>query len=164
MNQRLHGGSRSLLSGEIAFARAVFGDSLDYAAVRLRLCALIAPFADGVTIRNTIFLSRRCYRSDFAAADVAVTLQALLVHELMHVWQFQNLKGYHWLKAGLEHIRHFGRVYDYELGSTGPPALLDYRYEQQGRLLQDYYMLKRLGRDVSLYEAAIGRSFTRESQ
>ena len=91
------------------------------------------------------------------------------MHELVHVWQYQNLRKYHWTRAGLEHVTHFRRVYEYELPArdlsenpiaheSAGAAFLDYRYEQQGRLVQDYYMLKKLGRDVTAYERVIGET------
>ena len=76
----------------------------------------------------------------------------------------QNLPAYHWTKAAAEHVpdllrlRYGSSVYAYALApeSAAPSGLLNYRYEQQGRLLQDYFMLRELGRDVRAYEAVIG--------
>ena len=151
------GSARPLTTGEREMGRSVFADSLDWERIRLVRGGVLVLFADGVAIRNRIYLHARVYRPDYAAADVRLTLRALLIHELMHVWQFQNLREYHWSRAGLEHLRHYGGVYEYRLAGAGEAvhALLDYRYEQQGRLLQDYYMLRELGRDVSAYEAVL---------
>lgn len=167
---------RPLTEGEIQLARAVFGSTLDYGLIRLQRGGLLSLYAGAVTIQDTIYFNVACYETDFAHPRVRLTLQALLIHELMHVWQYQNLSEYHWCKAGLEHISHFGRVYDYEFrrdsealhtpgDSAQPvrqesaPLLLNFRYEQQGRIMQDYYMLKNLGRDVSLFEKIIGKTF-----
>ncbi|MCR9142892.1 MAG: basic secretory family protein [bacterium] len=147
---------RPLSVGEIELAREVFASSLDYAAIRLQGGGLLSLNAGAVVINNTIYFNASTYSSDFAAPDVRLSLRALLMHELVHVWQFQNLPRYHWLKAGFEHISHWGRVYDYDLAANPAKALLDYRYEQQGRLVQDYYMLKKLGHDVTAYEGVIG--------
>lgn len=150
---------RPLTSAEIALARSVFGDGLQYDAIRLRRGRLLTLFADGVTFQNTVFLSRRIWSADYGAPEIRLSLKALLIHELMHVWQHQNLPAYHWTKAAAEHVpdllrlRYGTSVYAYE---PGVKPLLEYRYEQQGRMLQDYFMLRELRRDVSVYEAVLG--------
>ncbi len=95
---------------------------------------------------NHIFFPRRCYRPDFSIAEPDVPASsspgdkhdlAWLIHECCHVWQFQaKVRNYHWYKALLEHIA-FGRaVYDYDIHQMD--CLADYRFEQQGQIVQDY--------------------------
>ncbi len=144
--------------------RSVFGNGLACAPIRLRRSRVLTLFADGVTLQNTVWLSDRIWRADYGVPEVRLSLRALLIHELMHVWQHQNLRAYHWTKAAAEHVpdllrfRYGSSVYAYTLPPESDPRgkLLDYRYEQQGRLLQDYFMLRELGRDVRADEAVIG--------
>ncbi len=85
-------GSRPLTAGEVALARSLFHDAIDYGAVRLhhRRWAfwhharyVMAPdghlwFAPG----------NRWWRADFAAAELPA--QGLFCHEMTHVWQHQS--------------------------------------------------------------------------
>ena len=77
--------SRRLSGGEAALAQTVFG-----AAVRLERVRVhgggFERFA--VTLGSRLFLPPHLARADFALADVFA--QALLIHELVHVWQFQT--------------------------------------------------------------------------
>ena len=66
-------------------ADSVFGDAVRLDAVRLRGGGF-GGFA--VTLGSHIFLPPHLASADFATADLGS--QALLVHELVHVWQFQT--------------------------------------------------------------------------
>ncbi|MBL8507302.1 hypothetical protein [Chitinimonas sp. JJ19] len=159
---------RSLTAGERQLLGSVFGRALDYD--RIRICSLGAmPGAAATVLGCHISYAAAWYRPDFALAELA--LQALLVHEATHVWQYQQRRqtGYTTpLKAAWEHLR-YGRqgVYDYRLAPG--KALCDYRYEQQGRLLQDYYLLKHGAAPAAApdsladYEAVIYRSIRRDA-
>ncbi|HTI67842.1 MAG TPA: hypothetical protein VL460_09910 [Caulobacteraceae bacterium] len=81
--------SRPLTAGEVALARSVFGDAIDYSRVRLSnrswgWAAIV--FGSRVTFPP----SHPCPQ-DFA--DRPPPTQAWLVHELTHVWQFQTAPG-----------------------------------------------------------------------
>ncbi len=142
---------RPLTTGEIQLLRPIYGDQVRYEIVGMRRSALIAALAGAVTLQDTVYWNPRLYCEDFAAAPVRIA--AVLVHEIMHVWQFQNLKAYHFLKAGAEHVYRWGRVYEYSLDEH--EQLLDFHYEQQGQILQDFYHLKGLGRNTARYERLI---------
>ena len=74
---------RRLTVGELAIARSVFGDAFDVRRVRL----MPTPFATAVTTGPLIWMPHDAPR-DFSASPAP--LQAWLVHELTHVWQFAN--------------------------------------------------------------------------
>lgn len=74
---------RCLTPGERALARSVFADSLPLDRVRIAS----TPFRTAVTLGPVILMPADAPR-DFAAASL--TLQAWLVHELVHVWQFAD--------------------------------------------------------------------------
>jgi hypothetical protein len=84
--------ARALTPGEIALARAVFGDAIDYARARVahRKWAFFQPPGVIMAPRGTIHFHPRggLYRADFGEAPL--WLQALFVHELVHVWQHQR--------------------------------------------------------------------------
>lgn len=63
---------------------------------------------------------------------------ALLIHEMCHVWQYQNL-NYRWYKAGIEHVKFGKSTYSYNIEDHN--KLTDFRYEQQGDIMADYYKL-----------------------
>ena len=77
--------SRGLTPGEVALARKVFGEAIVLDRVRLHRGGF-GRFA--VTIGSRVFLPDSLVRSDFSCAELPA--QALLVHELVHVWQFQT--------------------------------------------------------------------------
>ncbi|MEO0592562.1 MAG: hypothetical protein AAFZ38_03195 [Myxococcota bacterium] len=88
---------RSLTEEEIAVAREVFGDSIDYNAVRIKTgdAGLFSvggndrPFVLGNTI---YFKDRALFESLSKDQDRTAYLEAkgLFIHEMMHVWQYQN--------------------------------------------------------------------------
>ncbi|WP_394689862.1 hypothetical protein [Hoeflea sp.] len=106
-----------------------------FAAMRARPEALV--------LGNSIYYARTSYRSDFAEGfprQVVVDELSLLAHEMVHVWQHQNRErtGYSLLAVALEHLS-YKRPYDYVI--TPGKAFLSYRFEQQGRIMQDYVFL-----------------------
>ena len=77
--------TRGLTPGETALARRVFGDAVRLDRVRLHVGGF-GRFA--VTLGSHLLLPAAVVRGDVADGDPAA--QALLVHELVHVWQFQT--------------------------------------------------------------------------
>jgi hypothetical protein len=109
------------------------------------------PFA--VTVGSRLFLPLHLRADDFATADVM--LQALFVHELTHVWQFQTRPLWtlaSWARAVLT-------------GGYGP-GLPAYRYrlpfgrfhrlnlEQQASLVEHAFLLRRGRRSPAMPPAA----------
>jgi hypothetical protein len=76
---------RPLTDGERELAFKVFGPAVDERPVRL-VVGGFGRFA--VTLWSYILMPPHLILADFAVADVGA--QALLVHELVHVWQFQT--------------------------------------------------------------------------
>ena len=77
--------ARGLTLGERRLAESVFGDAVRLERVRLHGGGF-GPFA--ITLGSHLFLPPHLASPDFAGADAGS--QALLVHELTHVWQFQT--------------------------------------------------------------------------
>jgi len=79
-------GTRPLLDTEEALLRKVFGAGLQYASVRLtRMSTVVAAFngSRAFTVRNTIHLPAKSYAA-------MAQYPSLLVHEMVHVWQYQH--------------------------------------------------------------------------
>ena len=83
---------RPLTPGEIALARSVYGDAIDYAPVRVVLgkWAFFQPRRIVMTRLGNIHChpGGGLYRDDLAAAPLGD--QGLFIHELCHVWQHQR--------------------------------------------------------------------------
>jgi len=95
----------------------------------------------GVAIHNRVFFSRDWYRDDYLPdwpRRMSLTNAMLLAHELTHVWQWQNrdVTGYSPLGAVREH-NAAADPYLFEIG-TAAPRLLDYGYEQQASIVEEY--------------------------
>lgn len=75
---------RALSAGEIALGRTMFGDTIDWARVRvLQVPPLL--FGAMVPLGRTIVFGRWRAARDFGAAPLSE--QGWFVHELAHVWQ-----------------------------------------------------------------------------
>lgn len=164
--------SRPLAEGERAFARDVFGDSLDVDRARVAqgfgvlpatkvqkplpesggrieprpgVCDRTEPGQEAgpppaFAIRNTVHLMSEWYRADTMPGwpDAVLLPQALImVHELVHVWQWQNRRvtGY---RPGLAALESLVNADPYFYVPEDGLEFLRYGYEQQATLLEDY--------------------------
>ena len=145
--------TRALTSGEIALARTVFGDAINYAIAGIahRKWAFFHPRAVVMAPRGTIHFhpSGTLYRDDFATA--AIDLQALFIHELVHVWQHQR-------GIFLPLARHPFCRYQYSIRPGW--RLPRYGIEQQAEIVRHAFLLRQ-GRivpgapHVSTYDAIL---------
>lgn len=130
--------ARPLTAAEIALAKSVFGDAIDYAPVRIeqRKWAFFQP-------RETVMAPTGCihfhpkgtrYREDFAFGDLDD--QGLLIHELTHIWQSQS--GIY-----LPLRRHPFCRYDYAVRAGWP--LKRYGIEQQAEIVRHTFVLRHGG-------------------
>ncbi|MCB1360491.1 MAG: hypothetical protein H6899_03505 [Rhodobacter sp.] len=159
---------RPLTPHEADLAQRLFGESLDPVPVRLHDTSLVgltehrfatrprttcrerlgppptAPYETGriagVALGNHLHIRPDVFRPDFARrADGALPLAAamFLAHELTHVWQWQNrrLTGYSPLRVGAEHRPG---VDPYLFDPATNAHFLDYGYEQQASLVEEY--------------------------
>lgn len=125
---------RALTSGEIALARGVFGDAIDYerAAVANRKWAFFQPPRVTMAPCGCIHFHPKggLYRDDFATAPLH--LKGLFVHELVHVWQWQQ-------GIFLPLRRHPFCRYGYSLKPGWP--LARYGLEQQAEIVRHVFLL-----------------------
>lgn len=127
--------TRVLTPGEIELARTMFGDAIDYDAVRIawRRWAFFQPRDVVMAPRGTIHFHPRgpSYRDDFACASL--DLQGLFIHEMCHVWQHQ--RGVY-----LPIARHPFCRYHYIFVPGWP--LKRYGIEQQAEIVRHAFLLR----------------------
>lgn len=146
--------SRPLLPEERQMAESVFGKSLRYDLIRLNERAWLGPKQ-----------YRFAYVSFFTVNSWGRLSASILIHELVHVWQYQRLGAVYLLEALLAQRTPMG--YNYGgvafLGQwrRDRRAFHDLNLEQQADLVMDYYRLKNGLRphwgqaglqDIELYE------------
>jgi hypothetical protein len=132
------GGTRNLTSGEVALAREMFGNAIDYGAVTIRRTKFMPFQPRRITMAPMGHLHFHpkgdAYCDDFAAAPLGA--QGLFIHEMVHVWQAQT-RGRWYLVTR----RHPFCRYRYTL-SPGKP-LTAYGIEQQAMIVQHAFWLRR---------------------
>ena len=149
------GGERPLASGEIALARTVFGNAVDYGPVRIKRRKWF-PFQPVRTVMapngHLHFHPRsRSYCADFSRQ--ALGLQGLFIHEMTHVWQTQT-RGDWYLVLN----RPFSSRYDYTIRPGWP--LNRYGIEQQAEIVRHAFLLRNGGTvtgiaDPRIYDALV---------
>ncbi len=127
---------RPLTPGEVALARSVFGDTIDYGRPRIhnRKWAFFQPRRTTMAPLGHVHFNPASglYRDDFAEAPLA--LQGLFVHELVHVWQHQQ-------GLFLPVRRHPFCRYRYALVPGRP--FHRYGIEQQAEIVRHAFLLRR---------------------
>jgi hypothetical protein len=131
------GGERALTSGETALVGAVFGTALDPAPVRLRRTRFF-PFHPRGTVMAPMghihfHPHGPHWQEDFTCAPLGA--QALLVHEMVHVWQAQT-RGRWWLPL----MRHPFCAYEYRFMSG--KRFTAYGIEQQAELVAHAFLAR----------------------
>ncbi len=130
--------TRPLTAEELEISKTYFGDTINYDLVRVHPSANLTAnkFALAYVSFNTINHWRPISRDVF-------------IHEMMHVWQYQNLGAIYAIKA--LHAQSRGNAYDYG-GFEGlyhamlqGKELLSFNFEQQAEIIQDYCRLSELG-------------------
>lgn len=126
--------SRPLNAQERALLLPLFGDSIDYDRIRIDERAFIGPPQWKI-----------CYVSFFTVNSWGPMHEALLIHEVVHVWQFQRLGSVYIPRALKAQMSQAG--YNYggaprvanlaRMGAT----LHDFNLEQQADLIADYWRL-----------------------
>ena len=176
---------RPLTDGERAFLADLHGPSLDVSKVRLHSSPRLSgtrvvptpprvtcqsrlwPPARGRTARTQtgaiavfgdVFVRRDLYREDMVEGWPEVLPLAdamLLAHEMVHAWQWQNrdITGYHPLRAAFEHV---GSADPYLFDIDTSADFLDYGYEQQGSIMEEYVCCRTLAPEAARTERLHG--------
>jgi hypothetical protein len=139
--------ARPLTPGEVAIARLVFADSIDYSTVRVHprgyLPFGLQPRHTAMAPNGSLYFPPACFQHDFSRCDTGNRMW--FIHEMTHVWQFQL--GY---PVRLRGAIRIGLGYGYTLGANR--RLGDYNMEAQGNLLADFFALRFCDGQNRLYE------------
>jgi hypothetical protein len=175
--------SRPLSASEIAEARLVFGNSLDYTHAYVSEDASWPDWVDklgaslqktmrnpddhnAITVGQTSFFPITLDTRAETIAAHNLRDMAWLMHELTHQWQFRRL-GWGYLAGALSVQLRLGRMaYDYQGAHPTPDAALvaaraqgwrlaQFNLEQQGDLARDYYKRLKTGINCSAWEPFI---------
>jgi hypothetical protein len=167
---------RYLYPREVLEAQSVFINTVAYDRVRVhenaawplwiahlgaKLSHTSPPSQNAITLGNWIFLSGELSTDSGDLSDKFLSDTSWLVHELTHVWQFQQ-DGWIYLFEALRTQLEFGPdSYDYgwEAGLIEAKAqnkkFMDYNREQQGAIVQHYYYRYKQGLDTFPWEPFI---------
>ena len=131
-------GARSLTPGEIALARSIFGDAIDYSRVKLvkRKWWWFQPKSTAMAPTGNIHFHPHgdLWSEDFAAEPLH--RQGLFIHEMTHVWQSQT-RGRFYLPL----MRHPFCRYRYAVEDGR--AFGRYGLEQQAEIVRHAFLADR---------------------
>lgn len=138
--------SRPLLPDEVRVLKGVYGDSLDYAVVRLKRggsteWVRMAPHVVG----NIVYLTNTWGGQAVFQPDGSLTREGLetLIHEVGHVWQNQNGGGFYMHRALLAQFGAFLRsgerhgAYQWRREYAAGASFEQLNPEQQATLMED---------------------------
>jgi hypothetical protein len=129
--------SRSLTPGEIALARSVFGDAIDYSKVRMvrRKWWPFQPRGTAMAPTGNIHFHPRgtLWSEDFSKEPLH--LQGFFIHEMTHVWQSQTRGRYY-----LPLMRHPFCRYRYSIVPGRP--FTRYGLEQQAEIVRHAFLAR----------------------
>jgi hypothetical protein len=129
--------SRSLTSGEIALARSMFGDTIDYGRVRI-VRGKWWPFQPrGIVMAPTgnIHFHPSDPRWSEDLSKQPLEIQGLFIHEMTHVWQAQTRGRFY-----LPMMRHPFCRYSYAIIPGRPFGR--YGLEQQAEIVRHAFLAK----------------------
>ena len=138
---RLAGRSRRLTGRERKQAFTIFGESVDYDAIRICRGSVLALFS-ATAVGNSINLRRDHFIDETLA--LSASGETVLIHELAHVWQFQNF-GCRYIPASLiAQLAAWARTgarrnaYRWEDAARAGLAWSRWNPEQQAQCIADY--------------------------
>lgn len=136
---------RSLTPGEISICQQVFGNLIDYSTVRVMNHPYLPWQSRHVIMAPSGYIHARNlnYREDYSHESLAY--QALFIHEMTHIYQYQQkinvvLKGALLQSAYFLSLRKYN-PYKYQFNPN--KSFSHYNIEQQGDIARDIF-LKRI--------------------
>ncbi|MEL7280450.1 MAG: hypothetical protein AAGK79_08840 [Pseudomonadota bacterium] len=166
--------SRPLTQEEKSFAKQIHGSTIDVTRIRVRDGALVGkttikrqkrprltcrerilpePTAEIVTVSpaalvlyNDVFYAKDWYEPNFLPdypSKMSLFHVMLFAHEITHVWQWQNREATNYtpLKSASEHTRS-DDPYLFDINTS--TRFLDYGFEQQASIVEEYVCCKAL--------------------
>jgi hypothetical protein len=133
--------TRKMTGAEVAAATSVFGSSINLSLVRIDTAALFVSIVK--KIKNFSDLQVTILHTINSAGDIQ---PAILIHELTHVWQYQQMGAIYMPEA--LHAQSTKEGYDYDgvhglqKAKDAGKGLSSFNLEQQAHIVQDYYGIK----------------------
>jgi hypothetical protein len=124
---------RKLSEAELAAARKVFGAGLKYEAVSVEKMGSFTELINGsraYTLGNTINLPGKAHAYPHQYVSV-------IIHELVHVWQYQH-GGWGYAPSAVK-AQLFGDGYDFAKALREGKPWVKMNPEQQGQMIQDAF-------------------------
>ncbi len=128
--------TRPLTAAEIQLARPIFGDGIRYERVRIDEYALIGPRKYAL-----------CYVSFYIINSWGTMSPSILIHELVHIWQYEQIGAVYMPRALRAQATRMG--YNYGGLATLRAYLaegrdfLAFNLEQQADIVEDYFRIRR---------------------
>ncbi len=127
--------TRPLHQSEIELAKTIYGDQINYKRVRIDELAVVGPKQ-----------GRFCYVSFYLINSWGQMRKSTLIHELMHVWQYERYGAMYMVQA----LRAQKTVLAYDYGGleklkaylAAGKKLKDFNPEQQADIITDYFLIK----------------------
>lgn len=127
--------SRKLTAREIKIAKSVFGDAIDYRKIRMDEKAFFGPLS-----LHFAYVSFNTINSWGKLSD------AVLIHELVHIWQYRQMGICYMSRALMAQHSQMGYNYgginalcEYKIKLKN---LFDFNLEQQADIVADFYRIK----------------------
>lgn len=149
--------SRAMTKREISIARTIYGSKINYRRVRLDAYALLGPKQ-----QNIYYVSFYLINSWGKMSD------PLLIHELVHIWQYEQMGAIYMPRALVAQAStpgyDYGGVFGLQNALHSKGDLRSFNLEQQGDIVADYYrILNRqcpewgngTSKDLAIYAAVI---------
>ena len=130
--------TRTLSASELKAGQSVFGSSVNFDFVRVDTGAVIGPL-----------FTERAYTSFHTINSWGTETTDVMIHELTHVWQYENAGAVYMPQA--IHAQKWGGGYQYDdiIGlqrkKNAGEGLLSFNREQQAQIVQDFFRLRQNG-------------------
>ncbi len=127
--------TRILSASELKAGKSVFGNSINFDFVRVDTGAVIGPA-----------FSHRAYTSFHTINSWGTESTDTMVHELTHVWQYENAGAIYMPQA--VHAQLWGGGYEYgdvaelQTRRAAGKGLLSFNREQQAQIVEDFFRLR----------------------
>lgn len=127
--------SRAMTEREITIAQTIYGNQINYRRVRLDAYALLGPKQQNI-----------CYVSFYLINSWGKMSDALLIHELVHIWQYEQMGAVYMPRALAAQTSSpgydYGGVFGLKNALRMDDDLRSFNLEQQGDIVADYYRIR----------------------
>ncbi len=127
--------SRAMTEREISIAQTVFGDQINYRRVRFDAYSYLGPKQQSI-----------CYVSFYLVNSWGKMSDALMIHELVHIWQYEQMGAVYMPQALAAQAStpgyDYGGVFGLQNALRSNDDLRSFNLEQQGDIVADYFRIR----------------------